>query len=126
MHIADLLSRAYLSTSDADAERRDDVIAIAELEEVNAMEFTRVTDERFSQIRRMTLADEQLVALKTTILTGWPDTKDELQLGIREYWGFRDELAFHNGVVFRGNRVVIPKLMRPEMLIRIHSSIQVI
>ena len=41
---------------------------------------------------------------------------------IREYWAYRDELSTQNGVLFKGSRIIIPNSMRPEMLVRIHSS----
>ena len=41
---------------------------------------------------------------------------------IREYWAYRDELSAQNGVLFKGSRVIIPNSMRPEMLVRKHSS----
>ena len=57
-----------------------------------------------------------------TTLAGWPDTKDETPLCIREYWSYRDDLIVHNGVIFRENHVIIPKVLAPEMLTRIHAS----
>ena len=41
---------------------------------------------------------------------------------MRECWTFRDEISVQNGVLFRGQKVIIPKSLRPEMLTRIHSS----
>ena len=79
------------------------------MEHVNALEFTRVTDQRFLQIRELTKQDSQLQAQKVMILAGWPDTKDETPLYIREYWSYRDELTVHNGVIFRGNCLIIQK-----------------
>ena len=57
-----------------------------------------------------------------TILAGWPDTKDETLLCIREYRSYRDELIVQNGIIFRGSCVIIPKVLQPEMLTRIHAS----
>ena len=41
---------------------------------------------------------------------------------IQEYWPIKEELTVQNGIIFKGHRVVIPKAMRPEMLLRIHAS----
>ena len=35
---------------------------------------------------------------------------------------YRNELTVHNGVIFRENRVIIPKVLQPEMLTGIHTS----
>ena len=68
------------------------------------------------QIQELTKQDSQLQALKVTIL-------DEAPLCIREYWSCRDKLAVHNEVIFRGNgSAIIPKVLQPKMLTRIHAS----
>lgn len=48
--------------------------------------------------------------------------RDQVPIQIREYWSYRDELSVHNGGLFKGSRVVIAKLLRPEVKSRIHSS----
>ena len=63
------------------------------------------------------MEDTALQVLKTTILTGWPETKEEVPVITREYWAYRDELTVQNGVLFKGPRVIIPKSMRPEIII---------
>ena len=92
------------------------------LENINHTEFLKVTDDRLRQIQQQTVEDTALQVLKTTILTGSPETKEEVPVIIREYWAYRDELTVQNGVLFKGPRVIIPKSMHPEMLVRIHLS----
>jgi len=41
---------------------------------------------------------------------------------VREYWLYQDEISVHNGVLFKNHRVIVPKLLRAEILSRIHSS----
>ena len=43
---------------------------------------------------------------------------------VRDYWNYREEISIHNGILFKSQRVIVPKAMRPEMLSRIHSSHQ--
>ncbi|GFT09545.1 uncharacterized protein K02A2.6 [Nephila pilipes] len=35
-------------------------------------------------------------------------------------WNYKDELGFKNGVVVRGERIVIPKKLRKELKVQIH------
>ena len=70
--------------------------------------------------RELTKHDSQLKALKVTF--GCSDTNDETLLSIKEDWSHRDKLTVHNGVIFRGNHVIIPKVLQPEMLAGIHTS----
>ncbi len=60
--------------------------------------------------------------LKTVVLEGWPDCREETPIVIRGYWAIRDEISVQDGVLFRSQRVIIPKTLRPEMLRRIHYS----
>ena len=130
MYIADTLSRAALVQADKRSVTPvEQIFQIGQqtpfeqfLENINHTEFLRVTDDRLRQIQQQTVEDTALQVLKTTILTGWPETKEEVPVIIREYWAYRDELTVQNGVLFKGPQVIIPKSMRPEMLVRIHSS----
>ena len=88
------------------------------MEHVDALKF----DQKIAPIQELTKQDSQLQALKVMILAGWLDTKDEIPLCITEYWSDRDKLTVHNGAIFRGNHVIISKVLQPEILIRIHAS----
>ena len=43
---------------------------------------------------------------------------------IRDYWNYREEISLDNGLLFKSQRVIVPKAMRSEILSRIHSSHQ--
>ena len=38
------------------------------------------------------------------------------------YWSFRDQISFSDGILFKGEKIIIPKAMQLEMLKLIHSS----
>ena len=59
-----------------------------------------------------------------TVLEGWPETKQEVEHLIAEYWTFRDQIGVYNGVLYIGDRVIIPTALRKEMMMRIHASHQ--
>ena len=132
MHIADLLSRTFTDSKGEEQKQQQgastsqagdmDIVILEDMEHVDAVEFTRVTDQQFVQIRELTKQDSQLQAPNVTIVAGWPGTRNETPLCIRKYWSYRDELTVHSGVIFRGNRVIIPRVLQPEMLKRIHAS----
>ena len=130
MYIADTLSIAALVQADKRSVTPvEQIFQIGQqtpfeqfLENINHTEFLKVTDDRLRQIQQQTVEDTALQVLKTTILTGWPETKEEVLVIIREYWAYRDERTVQNGVLFKGPRVIIPKSMHPEMLVRIHLS----
>jgi predicted Fe-S protein YdhL (DUF1289 family) len=92
------------------------------LQLVHVSTYLPVTDRRFAEIRRGTDADPTLTALRKVILTGWPEERKMLPAGVSPHFDFRDELAVIDGVVMRGDRVVIPHQQRAEMIQKIHQA----
>ena len=121
MYVADHLSRAYLRQTE-DPLKDEFQVFVLELEEINPLDTVKITSERLSQLQKATEQDPVMQALKNTILIGWPDTKEQVPLTVRDYWNFREELTLHNGVIFKNQRVIIPHSLRSEMLARLHSS----
>ena len=56
--------------------------------------------------------DEVLQAVKAVVQSGWPADKRELPLTVALYYDVRDELVIQGGLLFRGDRLVIPKTLR--------------
>ena len=118
--IADHLSRASIrETGPQDEEFQ--VFAV-EVEGMGPLNSVKISSERLAQLQKATEQDPIMQTLKTTILVGWPEHREQTPVHIREYWNYREELTLHNGVLFKNQKVIIPKAMRPEMISRIHSS----
>ena len=59
----------------------------------------------------------------TSIVTGWPEARREVtSYEIRQYYNVRQDLIVQDGLIFRGQRIVIPQSYRQKLLERIHSS----
>jgi len=56
------------------------------------------------------------------IAVGCPSTPAAVPTELRPYMAFSDELTISRGLVFKGNRVVIPRAARNDILERLHSS----
>ena len=65
-----------------------------------------------------------LQILKETVLTGWPERREQAPEQIRDYWNYREEMSLYSGVLFKSSRVIISRVKRPNTLSRIHSSHQ--
>lgn len=115
MLLADTLSRAYLPESTKGECETD-------IETVNMVSYLPISAERLSAIRAATKGDTKLQSVANRILQGWPKRKKDLPSDIRHYHNFQDELSFQDGIVFRGDRAVIPDALRVDMTHRIHSS----
>ena len=110
--LADTLSRAAVPTGDSED--------YEEFQEINMV--LSVSEERYEEFQKMTKVDPELQAVLTMVRNGWPNTKQQVPLEARPYWTFRDEVATADGLLFKGTRLIAPKVMRPEMLRQIHKS----
>lgn len=68
--------------------------------------------------------DPTQIQLFDYIMNGWPEHMQDLPDDIRPYWCFRDELAILDGLIMKGNRVVVPAVMRSDTLTRLHDGHQ--
>lgn len=85
---------------------------------------TLFSDQKTKQLKDETNKDPELVMLREVIFHGFPDTRKELNTNLRKYWAYRDEMSLEDGIVMKGERVVIPESMRTEILERIHEAHQ--
>ncbi|KAL9698547.1 hypothetical protein quinque_001988 [Culex quinquefasciatus] len=53
--------------------------------------------------------DATLRKLINTINTGWPIELEEADVELKPYWNFRDELSTYEGLIFKGDRLLIRK-----------------
>ncbi|XP_074655641.1 uncharacterized protein LOC141909154 [Tubulanus polymorphus] len=112
MFIADTLSRAYLDSGSE----------TAEFDSINMVRYLPISAARLSEIRDETDKDDTMQILKEIILRGWPDERSSVPTEVTPYFSFRDELSIQNGIIFRGERAVIPKSMYNIIKDKIHSS----
>ena len=89
---------------------------------MNAVKLLSMTDESLKEMKRSTHDDEILQQLKTVIQTGWPQDKHLLPVVLAPYFSYWDELSVYDGLVFKGERLIIPQQMRQKIKERLHSS----
>ena len=89
----------------------------------------QITFVQFSTHKRQTLrletrADASLHSLMTVITNGWPKRQRLLPNPLRPYSSYRDELAVEDGLVLKGDRIVIHLSIQAETLTKLHESHQ--
>ena len=117
MHIADCLSRAPI-------EDRHLCEICEEVTSINAADYVYLTRTTWEQIRDRSRQDNSLQKLKETVMKGWPSEKVNAQPEVKEYWNYCDEIAVQDGVLYKGDRVIVPTTMRSTMLEKIHYAHQ--
>lgn len=106
----------------ADALSRSPVDAPEQVNFISNLEDSPLNRSRFLQIREATENDSQMQKLKQTISAGWPTTRNEIDSELASYFNYRDEMTIENGIILRGERIVIPKSMRYEMKQKVHAG----
>ena len=110
----------------ADALSRAPVEPAAEANDIDAavhnVVLHRLRNTKLDEIRGATAKDPTLIQLGDTIRQGWPENKRGVPEMIRAFYDYRDELVTQDGVIYRGDRVVIPKTMQSEMKQKVHAG----
>lgn len=114
LHLAGTLSRAYLLTTAHPTG--------AEFEHINTTAFLPVSTSRLQEIQQATESDKALRILKNIILCGWPEHRSQVPSQITPHFSMRDELIIQDGVIFRGQRIVVPVSLRRDMKQKLHAS----
>ena len=78
-------------------------------------------------MRSLPASDKVLEEVKqkqeTYCKEGWPE-RTALTGAIRPYYSVLSEISVQNGLLMRGNRIIIPSEMRLQMLDKIHQGIE--
>ena len=110
MFLADTLSRAYLP-SGAPVE--------SVFETINRMSYYQFLKPGETPD---TEKDEALRFLKAVIQNGWPEDESALPLIASLSFNMPDELFVEDGLIFKGERLVVAKAARIGLLKSIHNS----
>ena len=73
-------------------------------------------------MKKATVVDDQYQLLRHQISIGWLAATAHIPTDIREFATFADESIEADKLVFKGQRVVVPREARAVILQRIHSS----
>ncbi|CAB4040075.1 Retrovirus-related Pol poly from transposon [Paramuricea clavata] len=135
--MADALSRAFLSHPEIirDGEQGPQVLAVDDVvvedvrspteiatEQFNMLQYQPVKEETLQRIKTSTREDPELKILEQVIKQGWPESKKEVPAQDLKYVAFREELTAQDGIIFKGERVVVPRSLCKEFTMKVHVS----
>ena len=115
MFVADTLSRSFLDDT------KEELVPDLEVNSVFLNSHLTVSPNRYSETQLQTANDPDLQLLQKTVKSGWPENKEYLPANLHPYWNFRDEIICNGGLLFKGNKLIIPKSMQQDMLDLIHE-----
>ena len=120
--LADTLSRSPAPLGD----HFDDVTTLTE--EIQAS-LPSITAEIMSPTMEARLAnatsdDPTLCRVREFVKSGWPATSSDIASSVTPYFNERHLLSEHAGVLFHGQRIVIPPQLQDEILTKLHDGHQ--
>ena len=80
-----------------------------------------------SKLREIAIATEnncQLATVCRYIHNGWPEYQRDISHDAKDFYQHRSELSCLDGMLLKGGKLVIPKMMRGDILEKIHSGHQ--
>ena len=119
--LADTLSRAPAGTTAISAPEEEIVF---QLQIIKEHEFLPISDQRIAAIKSAAARDAEYAMLSKIIKQEWPQKIDHIPEAVRSYWNFRETMTVQDGVVYKGGQVVVPVEVRPDIVVRLHSSHQ--
>lgn len=117
MFIADLLSRSYLECTDTDDSYMYEVIHC-----VGQAKYLQCTNETKHKLISETNKDLELKKLIEFTNKGWPDNLKHIPGDMHHYNKFSSDLSVDQNLIFLRDKLIIPKTMRLEILIKLHEG----
>lgn len=80
------------------------------------------SDKRLSEIKEATANESQLITLRNATRAGWLDNKKMCPPSINEFWNYQDGLSEIEGILFKGERIIVLPKLRDNMTENIHAG----
>lgn len=112
--VADTLSRAPLPECESTENMEEELSYFVH----TLIQNLPISDKKLQEIKELTSIE--MGDLCDNIVKGWPEDKWKLNKECGDFWAHRDELSVNDGLIMKGERIVIPPSMRSEMLKNIH------
>ena len=113
--ISDCLTRAPLNDNEQ-VGGPEDMIGVNLVEELG---FESSTLKKFKDISSTDVSSRVVMDY---VFKAWPSEKDQIDELAREYWSFKEELSVEDGLLFKSDRLVVPRPLREEVLNEIHGA----
>ena len=90
--------------------------------DIHVNEIVLTHQSKLETIRTHVSRDNTLLTVRDFITEGWPADRSSIPTTVLPYWPYKDELGYYNGIIVKGDRVVIPSSLVNDVLKDIHSG----
>ena len=80
-----------------------------------------IPDIMLNKVKAEIEADSEMQTLKNYIMNGWPD-KHHILPELKQYMSMSDELTYEDGLLMKGERIIIPRALRKEIETKLHAA----
>lgn len=122
LYVADTLSRAFLKETDDEAEPNDRLEREVDAQVHLILKHMPVSVNGMEELRKETQRDDTLTALRTMVKQGWPDYRTAVPHKLKDFWNYREEICEMDGLMMKGDRIIVPQTMTKDMLKAIHAG----
>ena len=77
-----------------------------------------------SMVKEVAAKDPVMNLLKNMIYRGWPDYRKQCPHELWDYWNFRCDLVHEDGLILKGDMIIIPEALQENVLKAIHLGHQ--
>ncbi|XP_020906409.1 uncharacterized protein K02A2.6 [Exaiptasia diaphana] len=92
--------------------------------DVSIGSLAHMTTSRLEKVKAATLLDPLLQKLTRQVMIGWPEHRQNCESSLHQFWNFRDEISIIDGILMKGDRIIIPETCQEEILRQIHTGHQ--
>ena len=116
MVVSDALSRAYLHSQTTEIPEHDLIHHVS-----STFMLLPISQTRLAQLHQETASDEVLQQLINFTMNGWP-SKHNIPTVVKPYYSLRSEIVYHEGLLLKGQRIIVPSALRSKMKEIIHQG----
>ena len=127
--IAHILSRLPVESPCMDKFCRQEIfqtnhgeLEVQEFSAVDETDYVHVKNERIEEVRQAAKEDKEQELLRQVIVDGWPPSIRDIPVGVRCYWNYRDTLTVSDGVIYKGDQIVVPTNLRKKTTCEPHGK----
>lgn len=94
----------------------------ADLKTLDVCVLVTASNERWNSLRDDTEHDPVLQEVSVYIINGWPSNISDVKDLAKPFWHYRENLYITEGVICKGQRIVIPKASKQQILKTLHEG----